>query len=47
MEMRNKIFSSLILLFVLVSCNRKGNTSSGSEVDTASYQVNYAERCSA
>ena len=41
--MRNKIFGSLILISLLISCNKKGNTSSGNEADTASYRVNYAE----
>lgn len=41
--MRNKIFGGLILISLLISCNKKGNTSSGNEVDTASYRVNYAE----
>ena len=41
--MRNKIFGSLILISLLISCNKKGNTSSGNEADTVSYRVNYAE----
>ncbi|WP_455498148.1 ABC transporter substrate-binding protein [Coprobacter sp.] len=49
--MKNKILGSIILLFLLISCNRKGNAISGNDADTSSYQINYAEmfnvnRCS-